>query len=220
MKASDEIQLRTDLGDLERLLEGGRPGPSFGLPANLQHFHRAKAEDRAARRGIKALIRPENARVLLEHLPEHPDDRTHAVLRGDFVLCDAIPAILAARGRCPHLHVATLGLSAGNADQLARLVARGMIGQITLVVSHYFATVDKATTFREVAARLEGVAEVKVTRNHCKVICLPTERGDHLVIEGSANLRSSDNIEQIVMTNDPETLAFHVGWMNQLTADG
>ncbi|HRJ09354.1 MAG TPA: hypothetical protein PK490_12270 [Prosthecobacter sp.] len=36
--------------------------------------------------------------------------------------------------------------------------------------------------------------------------------------EGSANLRSSDNIEQIVITNDPDTLAFHTAWMEELPA--
>jgi hypothetical protein len=36
------------------------------------------------------------------------------------------------------------------------------------------------------------------------------------VIEGSANLRSSDNTEQIVLFNDPDLLAWHAGWMNNL----
>lgn len=204
--------------DLEGLLDAP-PGPSFGLPSNRQHVHKAKAEAKAQRRGIKALIKPENALGIIPNLPVHPDDRTHVILRGDFVLCDLIPAIIDARGRCPHLHVATLGLSSANADQIARLIGLGKLGGATLVVSHYFAKVDKATTFREVVARLDGIASLKVTRNHCKVICLPTDRGDNLVIEGSANLRSSDNIEQIVITNDAETLRFHVDWMNELAAN-
>lgn len=33
----------------------------------------------------------------------------------------------------------------------------------------------------------------------------------------SANLRSSDNTEQMTIFNDPELLAFHVDWLNQLT---
>lgn len=217
--------MNSELPDLDALLSADvesllseRPGPSFGLPANRQHVHKAKAEAKASRRGIKALIKPENALAIIPNLPVGPDDRTHVVLRGDFVLCDLIPAIIEARGRCPHLHVATLGLSSANADQIARLIGLGRLGGASLVVSHYFAKVDKLTTYREVVARLEGIASVRVTRNHCKVICLPTENGDSFVIEGSANLRSSDNIEQIVITNDPATLAFHVGWMNELPA--
>ena len=189
--------------------------PAFALPGN--RFLK-KAATRADRRGIKEFIRPENARELLTHLPAAADDRTHAVLRGDFVLCDIIPAIIAARGHCPHLRIATLGLSAANADALACLVERGHVAALTLLVSLYFAQVDKATVFRAVAARLEGLTRLIVARNHAKIICLPNLAGDHFVIEGSANLRSSDNIEQIVITNDPETHRFHAEWIDHLAA--
>lgn len=215
-----------DLQDLERdtsiealvsLLE--RPGraPSFALRENRFHTHKAKAEAKAARRGIKKLIHPDNARCVLDHLPG-PGDRTHCILRGDFVLCDIIPAIIDARGTCSRLHVATLGLSAANAGQLANLRTRGLIGEITIVCSHYFAQVAKATTYREVTTRLEGLARFIITRCHAKVICLPTATGDHFVIEGSANLRSSDNTEQMVIFNDPDLLAWHVAWMETLEA--
>lgn len=56
-----------------------------------------------------------------------------------------------------------------------------------------------------------------VSRSHAKVIALPTASGDHFVIEGSANLRSSDNTEQMVIFNDAEKLAWHRQWMAQLT---
>lgn len=99
---------------------------------------------------------------------------------------------------------------------LASLRARDLIGGITLVCSHYFAQVDKTTTYRDVCARLSGIARLIITRCHAKIICLPTANGNHFVIEGSANLRSSDNTEQIVIFNDPATLAWHVDWMETL----
>lgn len=213
----DDIDLDTDLGAVADLLDRPEAGPAFALAANRFHVRKAKAEDKASRRGIKQHIRPENALAVLQHLPSNPGDRTHCALRGDFVLCELIPAIIEARGRCPHLTVATLGLSAANADQIGTLRARDRIGEITLVCSHYFAQVDKATTYREVVARLSGLAHIITTRCHAKIICLPTAAGDHFVIEGSANLRSSDNTEQMTIFNDPELLAFHVDWLNQLT---
>lgn len=189
--------------------------PAFALPGN--RFLK-KAATRADRRGIKEFIRPANARELLAHLPATADDRTHAVLRGDFVLCDIIPMLVAERGHCAHLRIATLGLSAANADTLACLVERGTVWKLTLLVSLYFAQVDKATVFRAVTTRLDGLARLVVSRNHAKIICLPTTAGDSFVVEGSANLRSSDNIEQIVVTNDPETHAFHAAWIDQIAA--
>lgn len=210
------IELCTDLDDVAELLDREPPAASFALPSNLFLFKQAAAKDYASRSGIRKLIHPENARAVLGHLPQ-PGGRTHCVLRGDFVLCDLIPAIIAERGRCEHLHIATLGLSVANADTLAALHERGLVGAITLVCSHYFAQVDKTTTFRQVRSRLEGRATLIVTRSHAKVIGLPTAAGDYFVLEGSANLRSSDNTEQMVIFNDEETLAWHRQWLAQLT---
>lgn len=212
----DGIALDTDLEAAAALLDRPRAAPRFAIGGNLFHFHQAKARQTKERRGIKALIRPENAEAILAHLPAEPDDRTHCLLRGDFVLCDMIPAILRVRGPCPHLRIATLGLSVANADTLACLVERSTVAALTLVVSHYFQQVDKTTVFRAVAARLAGLACITVTRSHAKVICLPTSAGDHFVIEGSANLRSSDNTEQMLITNDPATHAFHAAWLDAL----
>jgi len=193
----------------------GKTRVQFTLPENRTLRVAAKAQDKRRRRGIKRLIRPENARPIVDELPEE-GERLHCVLRGDFVLCDLIPLILARRGACPHLRVATLGLSAANAETLANLKAAGLVGEITLVASHYFQQVDKTTTFRQVSAILEGKARLIVCRSHAKVILLPTARGDHLVIEGSANLRSSDNLEQMLMLNCRTTHDFHAAWIDDL----
>lgn len=211
-----DIPLDTDIeAAVERLDARADEPPPFVLPANRYHRHQAKTKDRNSRRGIKAFIRPENAAAVVPHLPAE-GDRTHCVLRGDFVLCDIIPAIIAARGACPALRIATLGCSIANADSLACLLERGLVASLILVVSHYFAQVDRATVFRAVEARLEDLAALVVTRCHAKVICLPTAAGDHFVIEGSANLRSSDNLEQMVITNDRDTHDFHAAWIEEL----
>lgn len=211
-----DIALDTDLEAAASLLDQPRPEPQFAIGRNL--FHARKAEITATRRGIKALIRPENARAVLDHLPVGADDRTHCVLRGDFVLCDLIPAILAVRGAGGHVRIATLGMSIANADSLAQLVEHGRVAALTIVVSQYFQQIDKATTFREVEGRLAGVARLVITRSHAKVILLPTARGDHYSIEGSANLRSSDHLEQMLILNDQATHDFHAAWIDQLAA--
>lgn len=208
-----DIALPDDLeAQIERLAKPAT-GPAFALAAN--RFIK-KAQDKASRRGIKKLVNPENAQAVIPHLPAL-GEHTHCALRGDFVLCDIVPAIIAARGSCRDLLIATLGLSSANADTLAQLAARGLVGRLTIICSHYFREVDKSTTFREVRARLSGIATLIVTRCHAKIICLPTSGGDHFVIEGSANLRSSDNTEQIAIFNDPEIDSFHREWLLSLT---
>lgn len=185
---------------------------AFALPENRFHKHKRKRDELAKRRGIRRMIRPENCRELVSLLPA-PDEILHCVLRGDFVLCDLIPFLLRARGKCPHLHVATLGMSVRNAETLRDLVREGTVGKLSVFVSHYFQAVDKTTTFHNVTRTLEGIAPIKVDRSHAKIMLIPTERGDHFVLEGSANLRSSDSIEQLTIFNDADLLAFHREWL-------
>jgi hypothetical protein len=207
------IDFPDDLEAQIALLDRPPPEPAFAL--SLNRFHLVKGQDKVSRRGIKKLINPANAAALLDWLPG-PGEHTHCALRGDFVLCDLIPAVIGHLGRCDDLMIATLGMSAANADCLGVLVERGLIGQLTIVCSHYFREVDKTTTFREVSARLEGKARIIVTRCHAKIICLPTSSGDWFVFEGSANLRSSDNTEQLTIFNDQSVDAFHRAWLGSL----
>lgn len=207
--------------DLEKALaslDTHRPGPQFTLPQNI--FRKVKSAEKANRSGIKKLIRPENAAQILAHLPNDDTERLHGLLRGDFVLFELIPAIIAARGRVGHLRIATLGMTPANAVGLAKLLETGLVEKLTLVVSHYFQGVDKATLYAEVCSILapHDVAPI-VTRNHAKVILLPfIDSTDRLTIEGSANLRSSDNIEQIVVFNSSSTHDFHADWIDALAA--
>jgi hypothetical protein len=214
-----EVDLDTDLLTAARELESAPSTPHFAFAENRFLRRDAKERIKKGRRGIRKFIRPENADCVLQHLPE-PGQHTHAILRGDFVLCDLVPAIIARRGRCEALHIATLGLSAANAECLVTLQERGEVGSFDVLCSHYFQQVDKATTYREVAAKLEGKGRLMVARNHAKVICLPTAGGDHFVIEGSANLRSSDNVEQIAIFNDQELLQWHASWIVELGMKG
>jgi hypothetical protein len=206
-----------DLPDfVEASLDFDSKPATFALSGNRSHVHKAKARHKRSKRGLKHLINPSNAVPILSMLPQEPDDRTHVTLRGDFVLCDLIPLILQSRGFCPHLRIATLGMSADNANTLAQLQSEGKVGDITLAASDYFKAVDSATTFRSVQAILSGRARFITLRTHAKVILIPTSSGDYLVIEGSANLRSSGNIEQIVIVNDKATHDHHASWIDEL----
>jgi hypothetical protein len=194
-------------------LETSRADLAFPLRSNryMRQFHAAKAEDKRDRRGIRRLVRADNALGLLPYLPE-PGDCTHAVVRGDFILADIIPLILGS-SRADILAISTLGMSRDNAALLAELRAAGRVGRILLLVSHYFSQVDKTGTFREVVSILGDA--VKVARTHAKVI-LVSAAPSFFVIEGSANLRSSDNIEQFAIWNDEELLKWHLDWMQEV----
>jgi hypothetical protein len=185
----------------------------FALSRNryMRQFHAVKADDKRTRRGIKKLVRPENAAELAEHLPE-PGDCTHAVVRGDFVLADMIPFLLGDRV-ADILAISTLGMSRDNAAKLAEMQAAGQVRRLFLLVSHYFSRVDKTGTYREVKGILGDA--VVVAHTHAKVI-LVSAAPSFFVVEGSANLRSCDSIEQFAIWNDEELLNWHLEWMQEV----
>jgi len=53
-------------------------------------------------------------------------------------------------------------------------------------------------------------------RTHAKVIGLAFEPEHFYVIEGSANLRSCNNLEQITMTNNRTLFEFHRRWIQSI----
>lgn len=208
-----EMQLETDLTTAEELLQPVA-AVDFALPSN-RYREVSKKRLNQSRKGLRSMIKPENASEFAARIPS-PGDELHAILRGDFILCDVIPAIIRRAGRCHTMHLATLGLSAGNASVLAGLLDEGLIGNLTLLCSLYFQQVDKVTTFQQVTALLEGKARIIIARNHVKLIAMQMDSGDSLVIGGSGNLRSSDNIEYAFALNDSELLAWHLDWINHL----
>ena len=223
IEAPDDFDLSvldTNLGleDIEALefseIESKEPPPGlFPLKKNhfLQQFHEAKAKDKNKRRGVKRYIKPENAKQVLAYLPE-TGDTTHAVVRGDFVVGDMIPVIL--KGKPASLvQITTLGMSEGNAKMLAELKAKGLIQDLKIMVSHYFASVDAESTFARVCQILGHPPTI--TRNHTKVILIAQDP-DYFVIAGSANLRSSDNVEQFAIWNDQQVFDFHRTWIDEL----
>lgn len=194
-------------------IEETRSEVAFPLRRNryMRQFHAVKADDKRSRRGLKLLVKPENAAELSAHLPE-PGDCTHAVVRGDFVTADIIPLLLGDRS-ADILAISTLGMSTANASMLAGLRASGQIRRLFLLVSYYFSRVDKTGTYRAVKDILGD--SLKTAHTHAKVILVSTAPS-FFVVEGSANLRSCDSIENLAIWNDEELLNWHLDWMQEV----
>lgn len=204
---------------VDEMLADRAPVGMFELPQNLFLRQKAKRAARDARKDVRSYIRQENALDIVPHLPD-PGERTHCILRGDFVLCSIIPTIIAARGKVAHLRVASLGVSKANTDTLAGLMDRKLIGELSVLTSHYFSQIDREDIFAYCKRELEKRrARLVVARVHAKVILLAAGQ-EHFVIEGSANLRANDGVEQMTIFNCPELHAFHAAWMEAIVPAG
>lgn len=174
--------------------------------------HEQRIRQKVERRTFYDLSKIPNAVRLIRPLPV-PGETIHALMGGDFACWDLAPAILDLAGKpADELWIATLGFNAQNNWHLCRLMDEGRIANAHVLASDYFAKAD-APTFNEARAALgRRGGHLTSTRNHAKVIALAIGR-DFYVVEGSANMRSCNNLEQFTLTNDRAVFQFHRRWI-------
>jgi DNA-binding TFAR19-related protein (PDSD5 family) len=202
----------TTLADAFDKLRAPRPAAFDVVPQHIVRrvYDAQNARRRAAR---KALVKPENAAELVRQIADLEEgDRLHAVLPGNFVFAEILTQ-LAERMKPQTVTIATLSLSKANVDALAAALDAKHIGQLEFLISDYFGATNKA-----IMAHMEQAAQnrrwrIGTKRTHAKIATLDT---NHLVIETSANLRSSQNVEQLSVFRDRELHDFHTRWITDL----
>lgn len=192
--------------------------PPAGAVGRRLGIRAARLTRRPSRRRCANLLdagQLEAAKKLLCPLPV-PNETVHCLLAGNFTLAQAVPVMLDETGPTALL-VSTLGINDATVDLLCEEMKRGRITALDVLLSHYFQQADAATCLR-VAARLKAHrARAGVARVHCKLILsAPSNRADRYTLEGSANLRSSQNIEQLAVSNSAELHRFYSEPLRQI----
>lgn len=196
-----------------------------GRPA----FGRAAANDPVApppltaRAAARSRVMARRAAELLPELPG-PGEHVHCLMTGLFDLCQVI-IHTARRTRCRALRIATLCWNKRNVVDLAGLMEeRGAAGDplpLTVLAS-VFHREHNRELWEWAAGQLAPfpLARLAAARTHAKVTCLDLGPGDALVMEGSANLRTNQNREQLVAIRDRDTHDWHAGWIDALAGGG
>lgn len=126
-----------------------------------------------------------------------------ALVSGSFIFGDFIEALCYARELRPNMiYMTTLGMSYDNADSIVNLVDYLGCGHVNLIVSNYFTAIERYKLIPYMINEFSGKPiNVAVLASHCK-ICLIECADGKLIIEGSANLSSSCNVEQFSIIHD------------------
>jgi hypothetical protein len=141
----------------------------------------------------------------------------HAITNGSYRGVDLIPAMLdMADAAAGELIISTLSFSKDNIGTLAHLLDEKKIRKAALICSIYFARTSADAYEYAVDELTRRKVPVVAARCHAKIVLLRTDRGEHYIIEGSANLRSCLCIEQISLTNDPGLYKFHRRWLRHV----
>jgi hypothetical protein len=147
----------------------------------------------------------EHARGFVDGLDLSEGYRAFAFVSGNFVFGDVLEAMVERRKVAPRLMtVQTLSMSEENVDSLRNVVDMmgGRLERLRIVLSVYFWGHEhrpgQLVPYLYERLDVPGLdLDVAFASIHTKIVSAETLAGRHLVMDGSANLRSSRNVEQV-----------------------
>ena len=155
----------------------------------------------------------EHALELAEKIDLSGKTRTYAWVSGAFIFGDILEALWRIKNiDIKELSIASLSISEENVDSWAGLLSQANIEKFNLVCSAYFYSHYKYDLVPYLYQQIGNDPRVQIAFGayHMKIITLTTHHGNTLTIHGSANMRSSTNIEQMMVEpNNPELHDFN-----------
>lgn len=184
---------------------------------NLDCFDGAPEDEN---RYVRPKLKPfKESQVIYEHAVElveaiHIDTgiRYDAVVSGNFIFGDFIEAFMVQNNcKAVRMNITTLSLGQENIDSLHTLLDKGYVDNLNLIVSAYFYAheVHRLIPYLYNRLDIDNRFQLAVAGTHMKTCLFETLGGKKIVIHGSANLRSSGNIEQFTIEENPELYAFY-----------
>lgn len=143
--------------------------------------------------------------------------RMFAFVAGNFVFGDLLEAMTQTRRwTISKMTIQTLSLNRYNIDSIANIVKMSGMEELRILISYYWyanylnAKKGEQALVPYLFETLEPLTNLSVAimRTHSKVVSVLTNKGNKVVMHGSANLRSSDNIEQVCIECDPDLYDF------------
>lgn len=155
-----------------------------------------------------------NADKLAQDIGPLPEGfRAFCILDGKFIFGDFIEALVVrSNWLCEELTISTLSMSQENVDSLHNLIKGGYVRQMNIIVSHYYFSNERHAAglmpYMYEKLDIDDVFQLAVASVHTKIAMIRTACGKKITIHGSANLRTSSNIEQIVVEHSPGLFDF------------
>lgn len=147
----------------------------------------------------------EHACDFVDGLDLHDGYRAFAFVSGNFVFGDVLEAMVDRHKVAPRkMTIQTLSMSEENIDSLHNVVEMmdGRLERLRIILSVYFWGHEhrpgQLVPYLYETLDVDGLDfDVAFASIHTKIVSVETLAGNHIVMDGSANLRSSRNIEQL-----------------------
>lgn len=141
-----------------------------------------------------------------------PGMRVFAFVSGNFIFGDFMEALVELRKlSVKRMAIQTLSMSDENIDSIRNIMDMSpALESLDILLSAYFYSHERAGLVPYLYERLDvgDKTQVAFASMHTKIVTIETVKGNKLVIHGSANMRSSRNVEQIAVEADEELYDF------------
>ena len=166
--------------------------------------------------------RQHEAQLAAEVLPDLPaeGEAVHCLRSGRFDL-SAVLAATVKRWPVSTLTVATLSANKKSLWELLNELDAGTVGRLSILTSGFFARHNKELfqVIREEVQADHPGSRIAAAKCHAKIALFEFRDGSiPLVLEGSANLRKNDSVEQLTATRSRELHDWHAGWIDRLVS--
>lgn len=163
----------------------------------------------------------ENAEQLVNVLDLRENKRFYALLHGNFIFGDIFEALICKAkdySQVKKLTISTLSYSQENVDSFANLLNFGLINELNIITSDYFFghEIRGLVPYTYEKLDIDNKFQFAVCQTHAKIGQFEFENGRKIVIHGSANLRSSNNIEQICIEENADLYDFNQKWFDEV----
>lgn len=152
------------------------------------------------------------AQKLADDISIESGSRHYVFVNGKFYFGDFLEALITGKDyQVKTLTISTLSMNENNIDSLANIMNGGYCDKLNLIVSHYFYSHERGNLIPYLYQELdkENRFQLVVCRSHCKIALIELYSGEKIVIHGSANLRSSGNVEQMMIEENKELYDFN-----------
>ena len=164
-------------------------------------------------------LKYEYAENLAKDLKLFKDCRYFVLVNGTFYFGDFIEALIVINNlRVKKLTISTLSLNENNVDSLRNLLEGGFVENLNLIVSDFFFSHERKNLIPYIYKELDrdNKFQLAAARTHTKLAQFETFGFGRVVIHGSANLRTSDNLEQFVIEENESLYNFNDIWLSQI----
>ena len=160
-----------------------------------------------------------NAKKMAQEITIEKNERIYCIIDGLFIFGDFIEAYIVEKNlSVKKLTISTLSCSQENVDSLQNLITGNYVDELNLMISAYFYSHEKHVLIPYIYENLDidNKFQLAVSSSHMKTCLIETYCGKKIVIHGSANLRSSSNIEQIMIEENEDLYNFNDEILNSI----